>query len=39
MEGHEWAIEAGAEDDGPALWKALGYERQPGASRFVRMLG
>jgi ribosomal protein S18 acetylase RimI-like enzyme len=24
--------------DGPALWKALGYERQAGASRFVRML-
>ncbi|HET6999551.1 MAG TPA: GNAT family N-acetyltransferase [Solirubrobacterales bacterium] len=33
------ALVASADREAIGLWRAVGYERQPGTSRFVRMLG
>lgn len=33
------ALVAGTDLQAIGLWRAVGYERQPGTSRFVRMLG
>ena len=33
------ALVANADREAIGLWRAVGYERQPGTSRFVRMLG
>jgi ribosomal protein S18 acetylase RimI-like enzyme len=33
------ALVANTDREAVGLWRAVGYERQPGTSRFVRMLG